>query len=143
MAYTTEADIKKRLTERRVNSLTSDSGLDYIGSVVADCIGEASDEIDAYLYGVVVTPLVGVIPPIIKIIATDIAIYYLYLRRVEPDVPEQIRAMYDRRKLDLEKIRSGDLLLKIEDSITHENPQSKVITNKRTQVFSADFYRCY
>jgi len=143
MAYIAETDIKKRLTERRINALTSDSGLSYSGNIVADCIAEATAEIHSYLNGTVKLPLTEPVPDIIKIIATDIAIFYLYLRRAEGEVPEHIQKMYDLRKADLERLRNTDFLLRSEEIRNASDVPNVAIVTKKKRVFDENFYKGY
>lgn len=109
MAYNTPGDIQKLLPEETLIQLTDD---DNTGTVRLGCVNEAiadaDAEVDGYCGNVVQVP---VTPPtrLVKKLALDIAIYYLFSRR--ENVPENRLAMYKNAVKTLEAIAKGSISL--------------------------------
>lgn len=113
MSYSVEADIIKALPEETVIELTDDEETGEIHSpFVDDAISKSDGEIDAYLVNRYSTPLAVPIPDIIRGISVDIAIYYLYKRRVE-ELPETRVMSYKDSIRTLRDIRDGKMPLPI------------------------------
>ena len=113
MAYSTESDMIKALPEETIEELTDDEQSSEIHSpFVVEAISKADGEIDAYLVNRYTTPLAVPIPDIIRGISVDIAIYYLYKRRVE-EIPETRVMSYKDSIRTLRDIRDGKMPLPI------------------------------
>lgn len=86
MAYCSQSDLLTMISPEELADLTADSGDLPDAFVVAEAIAQADAEIDAYLgsrYGVPLAP----VPPRLKALSMDMAIYHLYSRRsVAPPV---------------------------------------------------------
>ncbi len=97
---------------------------------IDDAIAYAGQLIDGYLRGRYTVPLQPV-PELVKRLAVDLAVFHLYSRRFELDMPQ---TMVDRRKEIirlLEQIQQGKVLLGIE---TADSPgQGYYMTNKTAE----------
>ncbi len=110
MAYCTQADILKDLTETQLIQLTDD---DNAGSVdsdkVAEAIAKADAVIDGYCSQRYSTPF-STVPAIVEAISIDIAIYNLYARRVHT-IPEIRQKKHENALKMLKDIEQGHLSL--------------------------------
>jgi phage gp36-like protein len=136
--YCTLEDIKKAIPEKNIIELTDDDNFGSIDEAkVQDAIDYAEQLINGYLRGRYPVPLEPV-PKIIRRLAVDLAVFQLYSRRFELDMPQ---SMLDRRKEIiklLEYIQAGKVLLDIE---TQNSPgQGYYKANKTTEdrTFSKD-----
>jgi phage gp36-like protein len=136
--YCTLEDIKKAIPEKNIIELTDDDNFGSIDEAkVQDAIDYAEQLIDGYLRGRYPVPLEPV-PELIRRLAVDLAVFHLYSRRFELDMPQ---SMIDRRKEIirlLEQIQAGKVLLGIE---TQNSPgQGYYKANKTTEdrTFSKD-----
>lgn len=110
MAYTTKTLIENRIGENLVSQL---SGGD--DDVVNQAITEAGQEIDGYIQAHYSVPLASPTPSMVKGIATDLAIFYLYGYRSQSfDIPEHVQERYRDRERQLEKLNRGILDLGVE-----------------------------
>lgn len=144
--YTGHMEVERTLTASVLVQLTNDSsgGRGYDEAVLHDAIRKAEAEIDMYLGGGFVVPLeplppAVVLPESIREIATELTVYWLYVRR--GTVPEGIRARYTDAIGKLEKIRRGELLLAAARPGATEPPSSGgvvVVTSHRTRIFTDD-----
>jgi phage gp36-like protein len=131
MPYCSLDDIKKAIPEQNLIQLTDDAGEGVIDDVkIDDAIAYAGQLIDGYLRGRYTVPLQPV-PELVKRLAVDLAVFHLYSRRFELDMPQ---TMVDRRKEIirlLEQIQQGKVLLGIE---TADSPgQGYYMTNKTAE----------
>ena len=113
--YSSLSDIQKLASRRSLAQLTDDDA----GAVVnEDRVSEAilaSDEvIDAHLRGRYELPF-DETPPFLRRISADIAIFHLFGRRPEREMPETISMKYKNAVKMLEAIRDGKLTLGEED----------------------------
>jgi len=103
MAYSVAADIAKYLDSAAVIALADDDA-DGVAdtTVLTEAIAAADAEIDGYLGSHYSTPLSSV-PVIIRRMSAKLAIYNLYLRRPEAEMPGKWEAEVKdvRRMLDL------------------------------------------
>lgn len=89
MAYCIQADLEKLIPVDKLAELTTEVGDTPDAKVVADCIARADAEIDSYL-GVRYRLPLSPVPPQVKSLSVDIALYHLYSRRsVAPPVRQQ------------------------------------------------------
>lgn len=132
MPYCTLEDLLKAIPEANLIQLTDDSGTGTLDiAKIEDALLYAEQLINAYLRGRYSVPL-SPVPELIKRLAVDLAIFYLYSRRFELAVPE---GMLERRKEVirlLEQIQKGQVLLGIE---TQQSPgQGYYVCNKTREV---------
>lgn len=80
MSYSVQADILNQLDEASLIQLTDDAGLAVDADVVTRAIADADATIDSYCQARYAIPLTPV-PPRIRQVSVDIAIYNLYSRR--------------------------------------------------------------
>ncbi|MDO8282693.1 MAG: DUF1320 domain-containing protein [Thermodesulfovibrionia bacterium] len=128
MAYCNEDDIKKRIPEQVIIELTDDNSADEIDPVkVLDAIASAEGEINGYLRSRYTLPLLS-IPDLIRKLSVDIAIYYLYARKVE-EIPDTRRTMYKDAINTLQSIAAGRVVLDIveEDDVPDPDFTSGVV----------------
>ena len=89
MAYSTQDDLLAMMPQAELAALTAEAGEVPDGQVVAEAIGRADAEIDAACglrYNLPFSP----VPPRVKSLSADLAIYHLYSRRgVAPAVWQQ------------------------------------------------------
>ncbi len=140
MPYCSLEDIKQAIPEKNIIELTDDAGTGTIEqNRVNDAISYADQLIDGYLRGRYTVPL-NPVPELIKRLAADLAVFHLYSRRFELNMPE---AMLQRRKEIirlLEQIQKGFIKLGIE---TQSGPgQGHYKTNKtgEDRVFGEDLW---
>lgn len=118
MPYCTIEDIKGCIPESNIVQLTDDEGLGIVNQARVDkAIAIADSIIDGYLRGRYTLPL-SAVPEIIKTIAIDIAVYKLYERRLELEMPETMSARYKNAVKILEQIQKGLIKLGIESADT-------------------------
>lgn len=114
MSYCTLKDILEAVSEDNVIQLTDDEGLGVLNQERVDkAITTAGSIIDGYLGGRYTLPLLTV-PVLIKTIAVDIAVYKLYERRFELNMPEAMSNRYKNAIKLLEQIQKGLIRLGIE-----------------------------
>jgi len=126
--FCTLEDIKKAIPEKNIIELTDDDNFGSIDEAkVQDAIDYAEQLINGYLRGRYPVPL-NPVPELIRRLAVDLAVFQLYSRRFDLDMPQ---GMIDRRKEIirlLEQIQAGKVLLGIE---TQNSPgQGYYKTNK-------------
>lgn len=110
MNYCTVDDLlASRLSNAELVQLTNDAetGVSNPDSVAA-AITSASAEIDGYLRGRLALPL-NPVPQVIKDIATALAAYNLFRRRLTVACPESVRADYKDAIAKLDKIQRGSM----------------------------------
>lgn len=109
MAYATIADITNQLDDAILIQLTDDANTgEYSEAVVARAIEDADSEIDGYVgsrYRVPMNP----VPPVLRKLSADIAIYNLYSRR--QGAPEHRDRRYQDAIRFLESVAKGDVSL--------------------------------
>jgi phage gp36-like protein len=122
MAYTTQTEIEAAFSAATILALVDDA---KVGSVdtnglarITAAITAASQEIDAYCRRHYSVPFVTT-PPIVEKLATDLAGYYLYRRRMaEFGTPEDIKDLRAGAVRQLEQIAKGILDLGVEPQPT-------------------------
>jgi phage gp36-like protein len=129
MPYCTFNDIKDQIPEANIIQLTDDEGFGVVNQARVDkAISTADSIIDGYLRGRYSLPL-STVPELIKTIAIDIAIFKLYERRLELEMPEAMMARYKNALKMLEQIQKGLIKLGIESPDTGPG-QGHYKTNK-------------
>lgn len=109
MSYADVHDITNQLDDVILVQLTDDKGTGYYDEdVVARAIEDADSEIDGYVgsrYPVPMSP----VPPVLRKLSADIAIYNLYSRR--QGAPEHRDRRYQDAVRFLESVAKGDVSL--------------------------------
>jgi len=140
MAYATLDDLKKALPEASLIAITDDEDLGQVNVARAEAaIQDADDVINSFLRGRHTVPLaLTPFPPIIRRISVDLAIYFLYRRRIGMEPTDAMTASYKEATRFLEGIRDGKNLLDDPAPIISTGGIFK--TNKTTdsRVFSSD-----
>lgn len=109
--YCTQADIIKAITQEKLIQLTDDDNMNVVNAEhVTQAIATADSEIDGYCGSHYAVPF-SAVPPIIRGLSVEIAVYYLHKRRT---VPEKVERAYDKAILRLKDIARGLLSLGIE-----------------------------
>lgn len=108
MSYCTEDDLLRMIPEEDLTELTAETGTVPDSAVIADAIGKAAAEIDAYLGVKYVVP-VSPIPEQVKALSVDLAIYHLYSRHsIMPPVRQQ---KYDAGLAFLKDVAAGQAVI--------------------------------
>ena len=136
--YSALEDIYNAASERTVAQLTDDeSGSVVDEDVVTEAIAAADELIDANIRGRYELPLPET-PPILKRLSVSIALFNLYSRRPEGDLPDTVSMRYRDAMRALDGIRDGKLTLGTpegeaapEGSVykTNKTPQHKRFTD--------------
>lgn len=112
MAYSTLSDLEKYLDPEQIVELSDD---DKNGTpdapIIAEMIAAADSDIDSYLANKYTTPFSSPVPQIVKKLSAKMAIYYLWLRRKESEVPEKWATEYENMMELLREIAKGDVTL--------------------------------
>ena len=128
--YSSLEDIEKFVPQRSLAQLTDDeAGAEINQAVVEEAIVAADEVIDAHLRGRYTLPFEE-IPPILKRISADIAIFHLYGRR-EGELPETISKKYKDAVRMLEAIRDGKLT--IGDAEGEKTPEPGAYKTNKTR----------
>ena len=118
MPYCALADILEKIPRLNLIQLTDDEGIGDINQDrVNAAITEAQTVIDGFLTSRYEMPLSSV-PPLINHLAVDLAIYAIYSRRFETEMPAAMQARHDDSMKLLSMIQKGTVQLGI------ESPQS-------------------
>ncbi|MEW5745278.1 MAG: DUF1320 domain-containing protein [Nitrospirota bacterium] len=138
MPYSTLDDLKKPLPEKNIIELTDDDGLGVVDQTKVDeAIAYADQLIDGYLRGRYSLPL-STVPGLIKQLSVDLAIFHLYGRRFEMELPEGIMARYKNAIKLLEQIQKGLISLGIESASTGSQGIYKSNKTSDDRTFSKD-----
>lgn len=111
MAYCTQEDILEQLPLADLLGLTDDTGIGVVdASVVARAIADADATIDAHCQGRYTVPL-SPVPAMLRRLSVDLALYNLYSRRAEFELPEVRRDRNQAAIRFLERVAAGQILL--------------------------------
>jgi len=136
MAYCTLEDILTQLDEDTLIELTDDAGAGTVnGAVVERAIADADAAIDAYCQGRYTLPL-SPVPPMIRRISVDMAIYHLYSRRGDA-APETRRDRHRDAVRFLQRVAEGQIRLGAESPAARDSAASVEI-DSNTRVFSRE-----
>ena len=106
MAYCTKDDILEQLDEETLLQLTDDYGVGQVDdNKVTRAIADADATIDAYCQGRYEIPL-SPVPPKIRNLSVDLAIYHIYSRREEV-TPEIRKDRYREAMRFLKDVAGG------------------------------------
>lgn len=116
MPYCVLQDIIDVISEEIVVQLTDDDNQAAVDEDKLDkAIARADEMIDAHLRNRYTVPF-ATVPELIRNISTDLAIYYLYDRRLNTQIPESIEKRYEKALAILASLQSGDLVLDSTDA---------------------------
>lgn len=128
MSYCTLTDIKSAIPEQNLIQLTDDENLGEVNQArVNDAIDYADQLIDGYLRGRYTLPL-DPVPGLLKKLAVDLAVFFIYSRKLELEMPEGMTNRYKNAVKVLEMIQKGTVSLGTEEGSTPEPGEYK--TNK-------------
>jgi phage gp36-like protein len=118
--YSTLADITDRIPEENLIQLTDDESLGAVNEArVSSAIGDADVLIDGYLRGRYPLPL-DPVPALIKKLSIDIAVFNIYSRKLELEMPDAMSDRYKNAVKVLEHIQSGKISLGTSEGNTPE-----------------------
>ncbi|HSA07668.1 MAG TPA: DUF1320 domain-containing protein [Candidatus Gastranaerophilales bacterium] len=107
MSYSTISDLQNRVSPDTLIQLTDDTGSGEIDSPkINSAISWADEIIDGYIRGRYTLPLAQT-PGLIKNLSTELAVYWLYSRRMTTEIPESITAIYKDSLKILSDIQTG------------------------------------
>lgn len=113
MPYCTQADITEQLAASELLALTDDEGIGSIdAAIVTRAIEDADADIDAAIGGRYDLPL-ATVPPLLRGIAVDLAIYWLFSRRAVTGMPEVRQDRRDIAAKKLAQLATGMLTLDV------------------------------
>lgn len=103
--------MKKRLPAHVIEQLTDDHGTgSIVTEIVDDAIATAQEEIDGYLKGRYPDDIDDAdVPAMIQDIATTLACYNLYARKIELTMPKTLETKYKNAISQLVRIQSGKI----------------------------------
>jgi len=135
MAYGTQSDLLKMISQEELAALTADAGEVPDGAVVEEAIRQAEAEIDSYL-GTCYTVPFSPVPAQIKALCLDLAIYRLYSRRSV--VPAVRRQRYDAAVSFLKEAAGGGAVVEGVDGPAPGGSREVVEVSSASRVFSRD-----
>lgn len=135
MAYCTQADILKQITEDQLIQLTDDSDAGVVDTaIVADAIAAADAIIDGYCAQRYTVPF-GTTPSIINEISVTVALYKLFTRRAHA-MPDLRKEQYDNVIKMLKDIEAGRISLGVPAPTS--NPDRKGEYDGNDRLFTRD-----
>ena len=142
MAYTTLVNLKKYMPAEQIEQLTDDHGIgEIVTEIIDDAISSAQEEIDGYLKGRYPDNIEDAdLPPLIIDIATKLAAYNLFGRKLMATIPPSIELKYKMSISQLKRIQSGKLT-----PFPEANEPSVILTNKTSasKVYNSDLWDTY
>ena len=111
MAYSTQADIEKRIPSTDLAELTNDTdGSSVVTANVDEAIALADALINSFLRGKHEVPL-STVPDLIREFSVTISIYNLYQRRIDLSIPEVLQSGYKDALKQLGMVRDNKLMI--------------------------------
>lgn len=138
--YCTLDDLISASSEQKLIELTDDDNLGIVGEEhTANAIDYADQFIDGYLRTQYTVPL-SPAPKLIVKLSVDLALFYLYGRRFDTEIPEGQVTRYKNAERILTRIQEGKLKLGLTEETTTAADTGVYRTNKTTdsRVFSDD-----
>jgi len=135
MSYAAIEDLTLEIGEEQLAKLTGDiEGVEVDEDIANYALSKAEKVIDTFIAGRL--ELNGDIPEIIKIINTDLAVYYLYERLPEVIIPDTM--VHKRRNAIslLEKIKNGQIFMIEADNSSESNPPILSNKNSNDRIFN-------
>jgi phage gp36-like protein len=115
VAYCTVDDIKSRIGEAELVQLTDDEATGTVSdSRIEEAIEDADREIDGHVGLGLAVPL-SPVPPVIRKLSADIALYNLFSRRSAVPVPDSRIERYKSAVAFLERVAAGKVSLGMGD----------------------------
>jgi len=120
MAYTSQSALEDLYGADLIEQLTDDAGAGAADAdIVTAAITDAGREIDGYCRAKYNVPFDSPTPPMIVMIANDLAMWRLYRRRTQAfGMPEDVQENYEFRIRQLERINAGTLDVGVEPEPT-------------------------
>lgn len=141
MPYCTVSDIQERIPSGVLAQLTDDTnGAVVSSSIVSACIEEADANIDLYLRGKHTVPL-STVPKDVKRWSVRLAIYFLYSRRLDTDMPESVLNDYRLVVGQLKEVRDNDVLIDDVSSVANTAGHYKASSTSSTRIFTTNDQR--
>lgn len=138
MPYSAQADIEDSVTVERLRQLTDDESAGVVNPArVVKAITAADDLIDSYIRGTHTVPL-SPVPTRIRQVSVDIATYYLYKRRREMEMPDDLVKDYDRQISFLRDVQSGKVLLDTPTAAPNKGGMFKTNKTSESRVFNSE-----
>ncbi len=143
MNYCLIADLINASSEEKLIQLTDDENLapatidpadpDCVKIIgrINDAIDYADQLIDGYLRSRYTLPL-SAVPKLIKRLSVDLALFYLYGRRFDTEIPEGMTARYNNATKILGNIQAGKLSLGTGETEPAAPAEGEYRTNKET-----------
>lgn len=128
LPYSVKSDILEQIPETRLAQLTDDIDGDTVDeAIVTARISKADTFINSYIRGKNTVPGDPVVTPQLQEWSVSLAIYYLYQRRVDLQMPTPITDLYDKVLLQLEDVRDGKMV--INDATSFNNTSGMYKSN--------------
>jgi|TARA_Y100000310_G_C20702427_1_gene831101 phage gp36-like protein len=142
MAYTDLTAINQNLPAKTLIQLTDDNATGQIDTNVVDwAIEQAEETIDAYHRGRYPVDIPdGEVPGFVKVVATDIAIYRLFKRKMITALPDSVQKCYDSALKWLKDSQEGEV-----SPFPESESNQRVTVRTRDRVFTSTKlaqYRC-
>lgn len=107
--YAVLDDILERISESELIGLTNDEGGDTVDTSVVDrAIADAGSLVDGYCQSRDLLPFQSV-PPLIRMVTVDLAVFNLFSRRTHIDVPDGVKARQKQAVDTLKQIQAGKI----------------------------------
>jgi phage gp36-like protein len=135
MGYCSQNDILKMISQEEMAELTAEAGDLPDTQVVEEAIAEADSEIEAYIGSRYMVPL-SPVPPRIKALSVDMAIYHLYSRRSV--IPPVRREKYEAAVAFLKEVASGLAVLEGQSGVVSESSGDVAGFSSACRIFSRD-----
>ena len=141
--YSVKADILEILPLQDLIELTDDiAPVDTVDDpTVVSAITRADNRINTYLRGKHTVPFTTV-PPSVKDWSVTLAIFELYRRRVNLEIPDVLRMDFDQTIKDLKLVQGGQLLIddstSIANTANYYKGQGKATTANKPQIWDSN-----
>jgi len=130
VAYSTKADIELAIPGRFLAQLTDDtSGITVNATTVSRAIADADSQIDSFARGKHSPLPFNPVPDSVRRWSVSLAILNLYKRRVDLQVPDQIKIDNENVMVELRGLRDNKIL--IDDSGSDANEANFYIVKKK------------
>lgn len=138
MAYSTQSDIEEILPTADLAELTDDTGNDVVDvSKVTAAIARADNQINSYLRGKQNSLPLSPVPPRVKDWSTGLAIWQLYRRRVNLEMPEPVRVDHDDIISELKAVRDNKILIDDAESPADTGSYYKTNGEDKIEIFDS------
>lgn len=148
--YSVEADIIEVIPSKILAQLTDDVNTVKVidSAIVIAMIAKADNQINTYIRGQHRVVPLTVVPPRIKDMSVNLAVFYFYKRRVDLEIPEPIRIDYDNTISELKLIMNNKLIIDDDASVgntagyykSNKTADSRIFTQNDSQNGVLDRY---